>query len=176
MESNSSYFLRFPNINSFQGQEAFLFMPLPWKCQPACPQLQPYGSSSPSWQLAHGPKDLLGLYINRTFCGNLCPTCPPMVFAEKSQGKLTLCTTPFGCLAMMGVELLGLFCRFSACAESRKPMGKYADSGQGFFLSSFKASASCSKFLMTAFHLKAPLALKEANFNSTVSQDNLTRK
>lgn len=55
-------------------------------------------------------------------------------------------------------------------------MGKCTGSGQGCFLSSFKASASGSKFLMTTSHLKSSLALKEANFDSTASQDNLARK
>lgn len=65
---------------------------------------------------------------------------------------------------------------FQLCVESRKPTGKYIDSGQGFFLSSFKAPASCSKFLMTTYHLKSSLALKEAKFDSAGSQDNLARK
>lgn len=54
-------------------------------------------------------------------------------------------------------------------------MEKCSGSGQGFLLSSRKAAASCSKFLMITFHLKSSLALKEANFDSTVSHDNLVR-
>lgn len=126
-----------------------------------------------SW---HVCPDLLGLYTHRTFCSNLCPTCPSMGFPEKSQGKLTSRATPFACVALMGVGLLGLFCSFPAVRWEQEAREKCFSSGQGFLLSSHKASASCSKFLMNAFHLKSSLALKEANFDSTVSQDNLARK
>lgn len=98
-----------------------------------------------------------------------------MVSPEKSQGKLPSYATP---LCLCGPDAGGApgAADFQLCAESRKPMEKCSGSGQGFFLSSHKASASCSKFLMTTFHLKSSLALKEANFDSTVSQDNLARK
>lgn len=125
-------------------------MSLPWECQPASTQPRPNGSLSPVF----ADSTCTQIYLDST--QTFCPACPSMVFPEKSQGKLTSRAILFACVAPMGVGLL------SSCVLRAGSHGE--------------ASASCSKFLMTTFHLKSSLALREANIDSSVSQDNLARK
>lgn len=116
------------------------------------------------------------IYLDSTQTGFSAEISAPLVHQWFSQRKrFFICQPP---LCLCGPDGCGApgAADFQLCAKSRKPMEKGSGSGQRFFLSSRKASASCSKFLMTTFHLKSSLALKEANFDSTVSQDNLARK
>lgn len=97
-----------------------------------------------------------------------------MLFPDNSQRTFTshaICLCGHD-----GSELPELLRRTPAVYSEQDTHWGVDGSGQGFFLSSFKAPASCSKFLMTTFHLKSSSALKEASFDSTVSQDNLARK
>lgn len=75
-----------------------------------------------------------------------------------------------------GGELLGQLYRLLAMCYEQEAQWEVHLFKQGFFLYSIKASASCSKFLMTTYHLKLSCFLKVTIFNSTISQDNLARK
>lgn len=129
-----------------------------------------------SLQLAHVPRFIWTL-PKQNFLQKPLPHLSINGFPREELGKAHfMCHPPLLVWPRWGWGSRGCSADLQLCAESRKPKEKRSGSSQGFFLSSHKASPSCSKFLMTTFHLKSSLALKEANFDSTASQDNLARK
>lgn len=123
------------------------------------------------------PRNVLGLSVNRDFYRKcLLPFVSQHFFPKRQKRLLSYASLRLCGHAVMGVLGGRAFLQAASWVLKAGSPWEVPGSSLGFFLSSVKASASCSKFLITTFHLKSPLVLKEANFNSTVSQDNLARK
>lgn len=109
--------------------------------------------------------------------GNHCLACSPASFlqnAQRTPARFICCALV--CELLGSVGLPGSFVDSQLGTKSRKPGRKWTGWSQGSFPASFKAAASCPKFLMTTFLLKLPLALQEASLDNTVNQDNLSSK